>query len=313
MDSSKKNVIAIARSLDIDLIRFTDAAPFIATRREIERSFSDGTFHDIEWPESFIQQLTDPQLLLKGAKTILVAAECYHRDWSDHQIDARFKGRIAPYTRYNAYDALKEKLNRLVALLSTETEGKYRFAVRSNKRSIAEKEAAVRSGLGFYGKNGIVITKKYGSMIVLGVIATDLEIEPDKPLNIDCGNCARCLDACPTRAFPRPYSVAIYDCLQRITEREHPITEEIEKVWEDRFYGCSTCQDVCPFNQKIAPKKRTPTHGVVGEYVDLEEILNMDESAFQKKFAGNQILSRGLGTMKRNAKIVLANLRKRPR
>jgi len=178
---------------------------------------------------------------------------------------------------------------------------------------LAEKPIAQHSGIGYYGKHSIIINPLYGSWIVLGEIITDLEFEPDESVKIECGECRQCIDACPTRAIIKPYIIDRRRCIQALTNWLGEIPEDIARVWGNRLYGCTTCQDVCPRNRWIKPEPPKTEIGVVGNYLPLIEILRMDEKTYRKKFVNNQISARWIHfeAIKRNALLALGNIRDR--
>lgn len=303
----KSRILKKAEELGIDLLRFTEAAPLLKTQEAIRQRFKDGTYHDITWNERAVEKHIHPALLLKDVKTLFVAAECYLNEELQKKDSQNPVGRNSPFNQYNAYWDLRDKLHQLKTWLEGELGPEHHFKIRSNYRSIAEKEAAVRAGLGWYGKNGLVITPEYGSLVAIGVMLTDLEIETDQPLKMDCGSCDLCLKACPTQAIAPAYVVRTYDCLQYISERPYPLQEAHLEKWGTRLYGCSTCQDVCPHNHGVTPKRRKPEHGRVGEWVELLPILQLDDAAFKEKFKENQIGIRERKAIQRNAIIALGH------
>jgi epoxyqueuosine reductase len=173
--------------------------------------------------------------------------------------------------------------------------------------TLAEKPIAPRAGLGFYGKNGVIITTRHGSCVVLGEILTDLELDPDPRPETDCGSCRLCMDACPSGAIPEPHMVERNRCIQFLSGRRRTVPLDIRELWQDRLYGCSTCQDVCPFNRSRSPVSRDVTYGRVGGSIALDDALTMSEARFQKRFEDNQIGMREPAILRRNAVIAAAH------
>jgi epoxyqueuosine reductase len=210
-------------------------------------------------------------------------------------------GVIAPYTRANFYRDLLTRLRRIAGGIESGFGAVSK--VSSNYVTLAEKPLAARSGLGFYGKNGIIISPRHGSYIVLGEIVTDLEIEPDPPLETDCGECSACMKACPTGAIERPGWVNRGRCIQYIGERRGTVPLDVREVWGNRLYGCSTCQEVCPFNRDVPAAAPDSPPAAVGASVPLEEALRMGQTDFVRRFEGNQIGMRERNVIRRNALI----------
>ena len=201
------------------------------------------------------------------------------------------------------------KLKRVAAFLKEKVKTNFHFRCYSNG-PIAEKPMAQRAGVGWYGKNGIILTKEYGSWIVLGELITNIELEPDQPLQESCKNCQMCIEACPTKAIIEPYILDKSKCLQYITHRQLVMPYPIREIWGNRLYGCTTCQEVCPLNRRVKPKNRKPKYGYVGPSLPLIPILQMKEKEYRKRFRGNQIGEWwvSFGAIQRNAAVALGNI-----
>ncbi|MGQ9811536.1 MAG: tRNA epoxyqueuosine(34) reductase QueG [bacterium] len=298
-------VIQTAREIGIDKIGISSADPLGANPKAIGTSelVIEKETTGNESPR--ISRYSNPSSHLKNAKSIISACHCYHDAYREKD---PLRGEIAPYTRANNYEALREKLLRLADLLKTNYGAKAK--VFSCYVSLAEKPIAVRAGIGYYGKNGIVITEEFGSYVVLGEILTDIEIEPhDSPVDKDCGECDLCIKACPTGAIVAPYIVERQRCLQYLSERLCIIPHKIRRIWGNRLYGCTTCQDVCPKNTNVPEIKSRIDTGYVGPSFPLKQIIMMDEPAFRKVFANNQIGMRKRNAIRRNAIIAAGNAR----
>ncbi len=290
--------------LGVDGIGICDAGPLTETRTSIEAAVSRGLIPPEEAPgERALARLTTPKLHLKSIRSIVSAYQAYPADRPDET--GPLYGVIAPYTRANYYKDLKARLQELAAFMNEQ------FGCKTKAFScyvtLAEKPIARKAGLGFYGKNGVIITRQHGSCVVLGEILTDLELDPDPPLETDCGSCRICVDACPTGAIPEPHMVERNRCIQFLSGRRRVIPLDIRDLWQDRLYGCSTCQDVCPFNQSRAQVSRAVPHGSVGGSIALEDALTMDNALFQKRFEDNQIGTREPAILRRNAVLAAAH------
>ena len=124
-----------------------------------------------------------------------------------------------------------------------------------------DREAAARSGVGFYGKNTMLITRRHGSWVVLGTLVTDVELEPTPPLDTDCGDCRLCIDACPTGALDEAGTLDATQCLSYWTQAPRAIPEPYRAALGAQVYGCDICQDVCPWNRGVEKRRddRSPT------------------------------------------------------
>ena len=293
-----------AAELGIDGIGICDAGPLAETRTSIEAAVERGLIPPEEAPgDRALARMSTPTLHLKSARSIISAYEAYP---ADRPADpGRLHGIIAPYTRANYYKDLKIRLQELSAFM------KEQFGCRTKAFScyvtLAEKPVARKSGLGFYGKNGVIITRRHGSCVVLGEILTDLELDPDPPLETDCGSCRICMDACPTGAIPEPHRLNRNRCIQFLSGRRRNVPLDVRELWQDRLYGCSTCQDVCPHNLDRAPVCRDVPHGSVGGSIAIDDALTMDDAQFEKRFEDNQIGTREPAIFRRNAILAAAH------
>src|SRR4051795_1037854 len=186
-----------------------------------------------------------PEALLDGARTVVSAALCY---WAPEPERPAGHGRLPRYIWRDRYAELREQLDALGRRLG----GEYRVLVDANQH--VDREAAVRSGVGFYGKNTMVLTRRHGSWVVLGTLVTTADLEQTPPLNPGCGSCTRCIDACPTGALDEPGVLDATRCLSYWTQARSDAPTAVADALEDRVYGCDICQDVCPWN--AGPAKR---------------------------------------------------------
>lgn len=222
--------------------------------------------------KSNFEQRLDPSLLLPGVQSVVALLMSYHPPKEMAEKDGYI---IAKYALGNDYHPLmKERLGALAHYITTLGPGiENRFFVDSGP--VLEKAWAGRCGLGWIGKNSILINKKQGSFFFIGIILTTLEIEPDFPETDHCGDCRRCVDACPTGALDTPYELNISRCLSFHTiENRAEIPDEINQKRGGLIYGCDICQDVCPYNRFAIPTTE-PT------LIPSDELLSMRKEAWQ--------------------------------
>ncbi|MFA6318048.1 MAG: tRNA epoxyqueuosine(34) reductase QueG [Elusimicrobiota bacterium] len=256
-----------------------------------------------------LSSFCDPRSVLPTAASVVCAAQCYLKDEEDDlSRPGEPHGLIAPYTRRNHYKDLRDRLKALAKLL----EKAAGTAVRSKCSScgpLAEKPLARASGLGWYGKHGIIVTKRFGSWVVLGEMATEFRFEPDPEVPDACGDCRACMEACPTKAITAPGRLDRSRCLQHLTNSPSAIPEDWRPLWGKRLYGCATCQQVCPKNAAVRPSPRAVASGAVGPSIPLIPLLSMTESGYRTAFAGNQIAARWVRfeAIRRNACLALGN------
>ncbi len=187
-----------------------------------------------------------PELLFEGARTVVSAALCYYEPAPASRGE---EGRLARYTWRDAYAELRSALD----VLGRRLGGRYRVLVDENDH--VDREAAVRAGVAFYGKNTMAITRRFGSWVVLGTLVTEVEVEATPRLELDCGSCRLCIDACPTGALDEPGTLDSTKCLSYWTQAPAPIPDEYRAELGDSVYGCDICQDVCPWNRGIEKRR----------------------------------------------------------
>jgi epoxyqueuosine reductase len=240
-----------------------------------------------------------PETVLPGAKTVVSAALCYYAPEPERPLG---HGRLPRYTWFDAYAELRGKLDALGQRLG----GRYRVLVDENQH--VDREAAARSGVGFYGKNTLLITRRFGSWVVLGTLVSDLELEATEALALDCGSCTLCIAACPTGALDEPGVLDANRCLSYWTQSARPMPADFETALGTQVYGCDICQDVCPWNRGI--EKRRSGSGLpdgAEPHVDLVEWLTSDPRELRERYARLYVPRNDGRFLQRNAEIALAN------
>lgn len=296
-----------AREFGLD-VRICAAEPFPELVEHIREQREKRFFlNNNSWSDDEIKDFCNPGSIMPGVRSIISSFLFYLTlEEPDPSEPGKPYGYVAQYTQRNYYKELKKRLKKLAGFLKKEYQVKF---VAHSCGPVAEKPIARRSGIGYYGKHSIIINPEYGSWIVLGEIYTDLEIEPDEPLTLNCGDCSICMDNCPTGAITAPYIIDRKRCIQSLTNWCGVIPDDIAQVWQNRIYGCTICQDVCPVNKKIKPEKPKTDIGIVGAYLPLLDILQMEEHTYRKKYSDNQISARWVhfDAIKRNALLALAH------
>lgn len=295
------------KTLGIDEIRITTAEPFPEASLRIEEQKKAGFYLGTEhYYRRDVEQFCDPHSKLAHACSIIAACQCYLTDENTDQSEpGNPHGLIARYTWRNHYLDLRRRLRKLAQFIQRHTKIHYR--VFSNG-PIAEKPIAQRCGIGYYGKHCIIINPTFGSWVVLGEIVADIELEPDPPLSMDCGNCQKCIEACPTRALIAPYVIDRRNCIQALTNWYGVIPDNVARVWGKRLYGCTICQDVCPENTTVKPHQPRTDVGYVGASLPLIEILHMDDEQYRTRYPNNQMTAHWIRfkAIQRNALLCLA-------
>ena len=239
----------LGQELGIDVVGAAAAQPYAETERTIRERRARGLFADMRFTMAQPEVSCHPETLLPGARTVISAALCYYAPGPEPEAG---EGRLPRYTWADHYAELREKLEALGERLG----GSFRVLVDANQH--VDREGAARAGVGFYGKNTMLITRTHGSWVVLGTLVTDVDIEPTPPLELDCGSCTLCIDACPTGALDEPGVVDATKCLSYWTQAPEPIPVRYRNELDRQVYGCDICQDVCPWNRGVE-KRRAET------------------------------------------------------
>jgi epoxyqueuosine reductase len=263
-----KDLGRLAAELGLDVVGAAPAAGYDDTERHIRERKARGLFADMRFTMARPEISCHPERLVEGARSVVSAAYCYYEPAA---APAPGQGRLARYTWRDAYRELRDRLGELGERLG----GAYRVLVDSNDH--VDREAAVRSGVAFYGKNTMAITRRFGSWVVLGTLVTDVEIEATPALELDCGSCRLCIDACPTGALDDPGVLDATKCLSYWTQAPGPVPEEYRAELGDTVYGCDICQDVCPWNRGIEKRRDdAPRHPESTPVVSLRDWLERD-------------------------------------
>jgi len=248
---------------------------------------------------------------LPWARSVIVVAQSY-RQAPPAVADDAARGRVAMYAWGEDYHAiLKQKLARLVDQMSIEIPTPFESKVCVDTSAITERELAAMAGIGWIGKNTLVLNQRLGSCFVLGVVVTSLPLAADSPVVDHCGSCTRCLDVCPTGAFPRAYEMDARRCISYLTiEHRVEIAPELAGKMGDWVFGCDICQEVCPFNRDVAPPKeeRLLAKSVDAASPRLDEVVAWDMGQHQKATAGRALSRVSLKMWKRNAELARSHL-----
>jgi len=293
---------ARATELGLDVCGITSADP--ARQAAFYRQWAaEGQAGEMQWLAREPERRSDPRLVLPGARSIVVAGLNY---W---QPQPKGRGRVARYALGEDYhDVLLEKLDALVAEMAS---AGATSKVYVDTGPVLEKPLAERSGVGWQGKNTMLIHPKLGPWLFLGEILTTLELEPDAPQQDHCGSCSRCITACPTGAITAPYQLDARRCIAYLTiELKGSIPEELRPLIGDRVYGCDECLDVCPWNRfaQTTREARFLAPEETERRDRLHALLEMTQAEFKRRFARSPILRVKRRGLLRNVCVVLGNI-----
>lgn len=210
---------------------------------------SQGYSADMEWLKRNSDARCDPKSILPGARSVICTAFKYSENGIENELTQSEKKHFARFARGQDYHKFVRDRLELVweKIAQRYPDAKYKICVDTSP--ILEKALAARAGLGWIGKNSLLINPELGSYFALGEIITTLEILPDKPIESKCDDCTRCVKACPTKAIISPRVLDTRRCVSYLTiESKKPIPEEFKKFVKENQYGCDMCQEVCPYN-----------------------------------------------------------------
>ncbi|MDP4144417.1 MAG: tRNA epoxyqueuosine(34) reductase QueG [Bacillota bacterium] len=303
----KEAIKKYCTSLGLDTVgfmeckRFDELVPYFEYRKEL------GVENEFEEKDS--EKRVNPKELMNNGRTIISIAFPYL-----YIINNYNQIYFSKYTYGNDYHKVVAQYLEKVCHFINELGGEAMYFVDSNP--LPERYIAWKSGIGFIGKNNMLITEKYGSYVFLGEIITNLELEADEQIENKCGECEICIKACPSKAIKQRkendigYVNNSNVCLSYITQKK-----DIEDLWFDKFkgrmFGCDTCQDVCPYNKKAqfsSIEEFKPK--LFAQQVQLEELLKIDNKTFIEKYKQLSCGWRGKNILQRNAFINAANLQK---
>jgi epoxyqueuosine reductase len=287
--------------IGLDVVGAAPAEPYEDTERHIRERRERGLFADMRFTMAQPETSCHPETLFEGACTVVSAALCYYGPEPEQPRD---HGRLPRYTWNDRYAELREKLD----LLGRRLGGRYRVLVDANQH--VDREGAARSGVGFYGKNTLLITRRHGSWVVLGTLVTDVEIEPSAPLSLDCGSCRLCIDACPTGALDDPGVLDSTRCLSYWSQAPAPIPEEYREPLGTQVYGCDICQDVCPWNRGVEKRRAAePLPADAEPHVSLVDWLEAEEDELAERYDRLYIPRNDGRYLRRNALVAAGNTR----
>ncbi|MDO8290432.1 MAG: tRNA epoxyqueuosine(34) reductase QueG [Parvibaculum sp.] len=305
----KEQIFSRARQAGFDLVAITrpDATPDAAAR--LAAYIAQGRHGDMEWMAETEARRASAQTLWPEAKSIIMLAMNYGPDddplarLSDKDI-----GNISVYARHRDYhDLVKSRLKQVARWLAETTKAEVKVFV--DTAPVMEKPLAQAAGLGWQGKHTNLVSRDYGSWLFLGSIFTTLDLEADAPETDHCGQCSRCLDICPTNAFPAPYQLDARRCISYLTiENKGHIAAEFRKPIGNRIYGCDDCLAVCPWN-KFAQSARElslrPRDDLIAP--QLTDLVQFDDTQFRAFFSGSPVKRITRTRFIRNVLIALGN------
>lgn len=270
-------------------------------------SYLEDTLKEKEVPfvNNSIEERIDPKITLPSAKSIIVVGMGYNKS-KDYISDDKLRGSIsvgAVGTDYHIQ--LKLYLDGIVNILKKITTLEYKSFVDTGP--LIERELAKKSGLGWEGKSGNIISDKFGSFFFIGYIITNLDLKLSTPYEHDysmCGNCNRCIKACPSKILGTKGSINYFKCVSYLTQCKGNLDEAQSKLIGNSIYGCDICQLACPHNRGTCFDNITK---IESKEPELSKFLSLTKKEFEYMYGDTAMAWRGINTLKRNAIIALEN------
>lgn len=313
--SLNERVEHYARTLGFDAVAFARADEPLTVEYEHYLAFIEqgmqGSMHYLA-RYADVRERLDTAAILEGATTVICLGKRYARTADDERSDGPLVSGIARYAKGHDYhNHVKALLKRVATFVCTLAPG-VRARALCDIEPVLERAWAARSGIGFVGKNGLVITPGQGSYQILGEVVTTLNLVPGTPMRERCGSCTRCLDACPTDAFAAPFVLDPRRCVAYLTiENPGPPDPALALQMGYQFFGCDVCQEVCPYNRTAPPDPAStePFHPLPWlQTLTLDDICALDEHTFDRLFRGTPLRRPKFAGIVRNAVLAAANL-----
>jgi epoxyqueuosine reductase len=300
---------ARAKALGFDAfgVAAADARPDLPAK--LGAALAAGWHGDMAWLETTAERRGAPTAMWPDARAVIMLGVNYGPDRDPLAIlGMRDRGAISVYARNRDYhDIIKGRLKELAGLLARRAGAEVKVFV--DTAPLMEKPLGQAAGLGWQGKHTVLVSREFGSWLFLGAILTDAELPADAPQPESCGSCTRCLDICPTQAFPAPFQLDARRCLAYLTvEHKGPIPREFRVAMGNRVYGCDDCLAVCPWN-----KFASATHEAKLIARDdlnapaLADLVKLDDQGFRTLFAGSPVKRIGIARFLRNVLIAIGN------
>lgn len=310
VEQLKQDIIEYAKEIGIDKIGFTTANPFTTLKERLIKQQQLNYQSGFEEPD--IDKRTNPALLLEGAASIISIAVAYPTRMKENpkgKKGAR-RGLFARASWGEDYHTvLRNRLQKLEEFIKTKIpEARTKSMVDTGE--LSDRAVAERAGIGWSGKNCAIITPEYGSFVYLGEMITNIPFEPDQPIEDLCGDCNKCLEACPTGALVQGGQINAKICISYLTQTKDFLPEQYRSVIGNRLYGCDTCQIVCPYNRGVdfhLHEELEPEPEIAKPL--LTPLLSISNREFKEKFGRTSGAWRGKKPIQRNAIIALGHFK----
>lgn len=306
----KEEIIEYSKQIGIDKIGFAASDPFIEMKNLLMRQEALGYQSGFEHKN--IDERTHPELIFDEPRSIIAIALAYPSKMTNPPRGKRGERRgifCRASWGIDYHILVREKLEQLAAYIK-EKVSEARCKLMVDTGELVDRAVAERAGIGWSGKNCSIITPEFGSYVYLGEMITSLPFEPDEPLQDQCGECTKCLEACPTGALVGPGQLNAQHCIAFLTQTKGFLPDEFREEIGNRLYGCDTCQTVCPKNKGIDNRfhpKMEPDPETAKPL--LKPLLQLSNREFKEKFGKMAGSWRGKKPIQRNAILALAHFK----
>ncbi|WP_119461325.1 tRNA epoxyqueuosine(34) reductase QueG [Rhodospirillaceae bacterium SYSU D60014] len=305
----KDAIRAKAIELGFGTVGFATAKADTSTKQHLADFLAEGQQGDMGWMQETFERRADPRTLWPEARSIVALGMNYGPGHDPLALlDRPDRGIVSVYAQGKDYhDVVKSRLKQLGGWIHRSYGCELKVFV--DTAPVMEKPAAEKAGIGWQGKHTNLVSRRFGSWLFLGEIFTTLDLPPDESETDHCGACRRCLDACPTKAFPAPYRLDARRCISYLTiEHKGPIPRAFRRAMGNRIYGCDDCLAVCPWN-KFASRTAEFAFQPRAELTAprLADLADLDDSAFRALFSGSPIKRVGRDRFVRNVLVALGN------
>jgi epoxyqueuosine reductase len=305
----KKEITDFAKNIGFDVVAFTIPQISATNKQALYEYIANGYYGDMNWLATNNDRRENPQNIFQEAKSVIVFGHNYAPDYNPiAKLENKTIANISCYAGNQDYhDVIKKKLKQVAGFMAQKFSCEVKVFV--DTAPILEKPLAQEAGLGWQGKHGCIVSRKFGSWLFLSEIFTTLEITAEEPHKNHCGSCRKCLDICPTNAFIAPYKMDARKCISYLTiEHKGQIPLEYRKAIGNRIYGCDDCLAICPWNnfatktQEIAYHTRKELQSPL-----LSDLVQLDDYNFRKLFSKSPVKRIGRNRFIRNVLVAIGN------
>jgi epoxyqueuosine reductase len=310
MTELTNSIKSLAENLGFSAVGITDASILSEAQKDIRNFTRESRHGTMDWFSNTTEQRVNPKAFFPEAQSVIMVAYNYYRKNEKIQSSSRY-GNISIYARGRDYHKILYKKLKKILTFILEKVPSARGKIFVDSFPVMEKPLAVRAGLGWIGKNSLLILKDQGSYHFLGGILLNIPLAIDMPYHQNfCGKCQKCLDACPTQALSTPNHIDARRCISYLTiEHRGEILYSLQKQIGNQIFGCDICQMICPWNKKYA--KNTTEKDFLNRFpekvLSLDKLNKINSTDYQKMFEGTPVRRAGFERFQRSVKIALHN------